>query len=175
MQLRIDAPTPAHADELLAFETRNRAWFESIINGREPSYYTDAGVREAIAQAVEDRANDRGYQFLVREDGRLVGRVNLHHVRRRHFDSAELGYRVDRAENGRGIATRAVALCLAEAFGSLGLRRVEAVAQVGNLASIRVLERSGFTRYGLSRKSFELAGTWHDRAHFECHRSEAGA
>ncbi|HEX7637571.1 MAG TPA: GNAT family protein [Burkholderiaceae bacterium] len=168
--LRLRPPRGEDAAVLLAFESRNRAWFEAAVNARPPSYYSEAGVHTAIEEAAAARAADRGYQFLVWEDDRLVGRVNLHDVRRGAHDCAELGYRVDRAENGRGIASRAVALCLVEAFGPIGLWRVEAVARVDNLGSLRVLERNGFARFGLSRRSFRLGGRWHDRVHFERHR-----
>ncbi len=173
MDIQIHAPCLGDAEELLAFETRNRAWFESVINAREPSYYSEEGIRTAIAEAFDAQVADRGYQFLVRAGRRLVGRVNLHHVRRSHFECAELGYRVDRSENGRGIASRAVALCLAEAFGPLRLWRIEAVARADNPGSRRVLERSGFVPIGVSRRSFHLEGAWHDRVHYELHREEA--
>ena len=173
MDIQIHAPCLADAEELLAFETRNRAWFESVINAREPPYYSEEGIRAAIAEACDARAADRGYQFLVRAGQRLVGRVNLHHVRRSHFECAELGYRVDRSENGRGVASRAVVLCLAEAFGPLGLWRIEAVARADNSGSRRVLERSGFASFGMSRKSFHLGGAWHDLVHYELHRESA--
>lgn len=173
MDIQIHAPSLADAEELLAFEARNRAWFETMINAREPSYYSEEGIRFAIAEACDARAADRGYQFLVRAAQRLVGRVNLHHVRRGNFECAEIGYRIDQSENGRGIASRAVALCSAEAFGPLRLWRIEAVARADNPASRRVLERSGFTPFGVSRRSFHLEGAWHDRVHYELHRESA--
>ena len=170
--LTIRPPRPDDAAELLDFELRNRAWFESLINARDPSYYSADGVVKAIADAEAARAADRGYQYLVIADGRLAGRVNLHEVRRGNYDAAELGYRVDREHNGRGIASRAVALALAEAFGTIGLWRVEAVVRPENAGSIRVLERNGFARFGQSRRSFRLNGTWYDRVLFERHRDD---
>jgi len=59
----------------------------------------------------------------------------------------EIGYNVAPGFRGRGIATQAVALLLAEAFGS-GLRRVRAETVGGNTASERVLEKAGFERGG---------------------------
>jgi ribosomal-protein-alanine N-acetyltransferase len=172
MTLSIRPPRAEDAAELLDFECRNRAWFESTINARDPAYYSAAGIAAAIGEADAARAADRAHQFLVHDDGRLVGRVNLHAVRRGPWQCAELGYRVDRAENGRGIASRAVALALDEAFGPLALWRVEAVVRPENPASIRVLERNGFVRFGHSRRAFQLGGTWYDRLLFERHRED---
>ena len=157
-------------DALLAFETANRAFFEAHINARPSSYYSTDGVRAAIEAAIEDARLDRGYQFLVRADcGSLVGRVNLAQVKRAHFHSAVLGYRIGRDAGGKGHAGAAVHAVLALAFGELGLLQVEADAGVENAASQRVLLRNGFVQYGRSRRSFELDGVWHDRLHFERH------
>ena len=91
------------ADELLRFETDNRAFFEARINSRPPGYYSPEGVREAIRQAITEAAEDKGYQFLIRTSaGELVGRVNLTAVRRKHFHSADLGYRIAESAGGQG-------------------------------------------------------------------------
>ena len=124
----------------------------------------------AIAAAERARTADHAFQYLVIEDGRLVGRVNLTAVRRAHYQCADLGYRIGEHDGGRGIASKAVALCLEQAFGAHGLRRIEAVARPENMGSVRVLERNGFAQFGHSRRSFELGGRWFDRLLFERHR-----
>lgn len=168
--LSLLALTPDDLDDLSRFEHANRAFFEAHVNARPPAYYAEGGIQADIAQAVREAAEDQAYQFLLRDaTGVLVGRVNLTRVRRTHFHSAELGYRIAHAANGRGHATEAVRLVLQQAFGCLGLRRVEATAAISNTASCAVLRRNGFVQFGHSRRSFELAGRWHDLLHFECH------
>lgn len=168
--LQLIPPSPDVADELLRFETENRAFFEARINGRPANYYSPQGVRAAIDLAVKEAAEDKGYQFLIRtEAGELVGRVNLIGVRRTHFQMADLGYRMAESACGKGYASEAVRLVLERAFGELGLKRIEANARVENEGSVRVLLRNGFTQFGRSSKSFELGGVWHDRLHFERH------
>lgn len=166
--LQLTPPTPDVVDELLRFETENRAYFEARINARPPGYYSADGVRAAIALAEQEAAQDKGYQFLVRTGaGELVGRVNLVGVRRTHFQMAELGYRIAESAGGRGYASEAVRQVLDKAFGELGLMRLEAVARVGNEGSIKVLLRNGFREFGRSIQSFQLGGVWHDRLHLE--------
>ncbi|MDC7817135.1 MULTISPECIES: GNAT family N-acetyltransferase [Pseudomonas] len=167
--LNITAPQPDDVHELLAFEQENRVFFEASINARPAAYYCAEGVAEAIAQARQDAEADRGYQFLIRENSQLVGRINLHRVQRAYFNCAELGYRVGVRFNGRGIAKAAVEQVRQRAFGELQLSRIEANARPENLGSVRVLEASGFSRYGHSRRSFLLHGQWFDRLHYECH------
>lgn len=166
--LQLVQPTFEVADELLRFETDNRAFFEARINSRPPGYYSPDGVRAAITLAEREAAEDKGYQFLVRTAaGELVGRVNLAGVKRKHFQMADLGYRIAESAGGQGYASEAVRLVLLRAFGELGLVRIEANARVGNEGSIKVLLRNGFREFGRSTQSFELGGVWYDRLHFE--------
>ena len=173
--LRIRPVAAGDAAALLRFELEHRAYFERWVSARDPAFYSAAGVAAAIAAAEAARAAGQAFQYLVVEADRIVGRVNLTHIRRTHFHCADLGYRIGEHDGGRGIASRAVALCLEQAFGPHGLRRIEATARPENAGSVRVLERNGFRQYGCSRRSFELGGRWFDRLHFERHRDEPAA
>jgi ribosomal-protein-alanine N-acetyltransferase len=174
--LQLRPPAAADLDELLDFELRNRAFFEAHINARPAAYYSADGVRAAIDTARREADEDKGYQFLLRDGaGVLVGRVNLSRVRRAHFHSAELGYRVAEAAQGRGVAREGVRQVLGLAFGELKLLRIEATARDGNEGSARVLLRHGFSAFGRSRRSFELGGTWHDLVHYERRIDDPGA
>jgi len=158
------------ATALRDFEARNRAFFEATINARPAAYYDPGGVEQAIVLALEDARRDRGYQYLLKDgDGTILGRVNLGAVRRAHFHSATLGYRIAQPECGKGHACEAVRQVLEIAFGELGLARIEADCRFENAASVRVLLSNGFTQFGHSRRSFELHGVWYDRLHFERH------
>ena len=163
------APAHGHIGALLAFELENRSYFESTINARPASYYSQEGVGLAVAQSMADVFADTGYQYLVMDADRIVGRVNLSVVKRAHFHSAVLGYRIGQAHGGKGYAGDAVRQLLETAFGKLRLQRIEADCRIDNLASRRVLLGKGFVQFGHSHRSFEHGGVWHDRLHFECH------
>lgn len=168
--LLIAAPTVADSDELLAFELKNRAFFEKHINARPTEYYSVEGMRMAIATAVEDARAGTAFQYLVRDEAeQLIGRVNLSRVKRSHFHSAEVGYRVAEDAGGRGVATEAVRLAMIEAFSTHRLHRLEATSRPENSGSIRVLHGNGFKQFGRSLESFQLHGTWFDLLHFERH------
>lgn len=69
----------------------------------------------------------------------------------------ELGYVLARAHWGKGVATAAVRRALATVFGEVeGLVRVEALVDVDNAASQRVVEKAGFRREGVLRRHY-----WH--------------
>jgi ribosomal-protein-alanine N-acetyltransferase len=97
----------------------------------------------------------------------LAGTVALSNVVRGPFLSANLGYWVAEARNGRGLATRAVSEIVKIAFTDLGLHRVEAGTLVENIASQRVLEKNGFARIGLAPRYLRIAGAWRDHILFQ--------
>nr|CAB3497894.1 unnamed protein product [Digitaria exilis] len=79
----------------------------------------------------------------------------------------ELGYVLARAHWGRGVATAAVKLTVAAVFAEVdGLERVEALVDVANPASQRVLEKAGFTREAVLRKYMVVKGVVRDAVMF---------
>jgi [ribosomal protein S5]-alanine N-acetyltransferase len=81
--------------------------------------------------------------------------------------SANVGYWVDERQNGKGLATRAVAAIVGVAFAELDLHRVEAGTLVENVASQRVLEKNGFERIGIAHRYLKIAGEWRDHVLYQ--------
>jgi ribosomal-protein-alanine N-acetyltransferase len=79
-----------------------------------------------------------------RETGGLVGDIGLH----LNVDGteAEIGFSMDPAAQGRGLATEAVRMALAVLFASTDVARVVATTDARNVPSIRLLERLGMQR-----------------------------
>ena len=75
---------------------------------------------------------------------------------------AELGYVLGRQHWGFGYMHEALAALLGTAFGSMGLRRIEAEVDPRNRASTALLRRLGFTREGLLRQRWVRKGEPHD-------------
>ena len=77
---------------------------------------------------------------------------------------AEIGYTLDPAYGGRGLATEACSVAIPWAFRSLQLHRLEAVISPDNPSSLGVARKLGLELEGM-RKSFERVGTdWLDQA-----------
>jgi RimJ/RimL family protein N-acetyltransferase len=57
--------------------------------------------------------------------------------------TVEVGWRLDRAWWGRGLATEAARACVAHGFGTLGLRSVVSIIDARNERSLRVAEKLG--------------------------------
>lgn len=104
---------------------------------------------------------------IIADDDRVVGRITLDGIERGPFQSCSIGYWVDEAQSGRGVATAAVGQMTALAFGELGLHRIQAATLPHNVASQRVLERNGFERIGLAAAYLRIAGRWQDHVLFQ--------
>ncbi len=81
--------------------------------------------------------------------GSIAGSISLH-LASSVPPEAMIGYGLNRAHRGRGLATRAVRLVSKWAF-STGISRVCAGTAEGNTQSQAVLRRAGFTREGVRR------------------------
>jgi [ribosomal protein S5]-alanine N-acetyltransferase len=71
--------------------------------------------------------------------------------------TAGIGYWVLARARRRGLATAGVRLLTRWAIDEAGMRRIEALVEPGNRASLRVLERCSFRREGLLRDHLDLA------------------
>jgi [ribosomal protein S5]-alanine N-acetyltransferase len=125
---------------------------------------TRSGFRRRLRRYDEDIANDKAYPFLIfREgDGVLVGGVTLANVRRGIVQAGTIGYWIGEPHAGRGYMTAALRVLLPSLFGELNLHRVDAACIPTNIASVRVLEKCGFTREGKARRYLCINGVWQD-------------
>ena len=58
------------------------------------------------------------------------------------------------------------------AFEEIRLHRLEAACMPANAASLRTLERGGFTREGLARRYLKINGVWEDHVLFGLPRED---
>ena len=135
---------------------------------RAESYFTEEGQASVIAGLLHE--HERGAvlpQVVLGTDGQVAGRITLNHVARGPFQSCSVGYWVDAAHRGQGLATAAVASVKALAFGDLGLHRVEAGTLLHNVASQQVLRRNGFVPFGIAPHYLHIGGRWQDHVLFQ--------
>ena len=89
------------------------------------------------------RADTNVWHRVIDVDGAVAGTIGSFRV----DDRREVTYWVDRRSWGKGIASRALQLLLAE----IAERPVYARAASDNVGSLRVLEKAGFRRVGVDR------------------------
>lgn len=162
----------ADAEAVLEIRARTRAFLEPWEPARAAGFYTLAGQQEVIRAMLAQRDAGLALPFTIVEDGAVAGAVNLSGIVRGVFENAYIGYWVDEARGGRGVATEAVRQAVAHAFGPAALHRLQAGVIPRNEASLRVLRKVGFREEGLARRYLRIAGTWEDHLLFALTREE---
>lgn len=142
-----------HAPAVLAFELANRAYFADAVSDRGDAYF-DHFADGFEALLAEQETGECAFHILVADDGSVLGRFNLYDL---EDGTARLGYRVAEQVAGHGVATAAVRELCRLAPARYGLHTLEAAAAHDNVASQRVLTKSGFTPTGPADPS-DLAG-----------------
>lgn len=157
-------PEEADAAELAALYKRNREFFERFSPSAIDEFYTEEYQRQAIAKGKAERLEDRKYAFVVclKEDDQLIGTVGLSFVARGPLQSCMIGYSLDQDHNGKGYMTEAVEQVVTYAFDELRFHRITGEASPRNPGSIRVLEKAGFHKEGISRSNLKINGVWED-------------
>ena len=148
---------------LLALRRENHAFLDPYEPTRPPGFLTADAQRLHVERSLGAAS---AAPFVIVADGEPVGTVNISNVVRGAFSSGNVGYWVAQRWNGRGVATRAVGLVVARAFGALGLHRLEAGTLLHNVASQRVLTRNGFRPVGVSPRYLHIGGAWRDHLLF---------
>jgi ribosomal-protein-alanine N-acetyltransferase len=104
--------------------------------------------------------------FVISYDGRLVGQLDVSNIVHGVLRSCTVGYWVDAAVAGRGIATTALALAVDHCLTTVGLHRVEVDIRPENAASLRVVEKLGLRREAYYERFLDIAGGWRDHIGF---------
>ncbi|MGJ5813354.1 GNAT family N-acetyltransferase [Paludibaculum fermentans] len=91
----------------------------------------------------------------------LVGIIGVHDISLAN-GNLQIGYWVAKAQEGKGLISRACEAMLRLAFETLGMERVEIRCAEGNQRSARVPERLGFQFEGILRHSAKLHGEFVD-------------
>ena len=134
----------------------------------EPAWPADdlarSSFRRRIKRYSEDQRSDLAYAFFVfrKIDDVLVGGLTLANIRRGCAQAGSLGYWMGAAYARQGHMTAAVTAMIPFAFGTLKLHRIEAACIPANVASVRLLERTGFKREGFARQYLCIDGAWQD-------------
>jgi RimJ/RimL family protein N-acetyltransferase len=98
--------------------------------------------------------------IIQKKDGTRIGVIN--HWINLPSRMMEISYAIISTERRKGYGTEVVQLVVDYLFLSRDLVRIQATTDVRNKASQRVLERAGFRKEGIIRKSYFVRGEWRD-------------
>ncbi len=114
---------------------------------------------ELERQKISDiyRGHGEKFQWIIYSGDQPAGWITLVVTNWDH-GLAEIGYALSTHFQRRGLMPHALTQLLANLFLQTKLERIEARCAIDNDASLKVLERVGFTREGLLRGYFVLDG-----------------
>jgi [ribosomal protein S5]-alanine N-acetyltransferase len=108
----------------------------------------------------------RGLPFAVTVDDAFAGQLTVSNIIGGSARWAQIGYWIDQAHAGQGIMPTAVAMAVDHCLFEVGLHRIEIAIRPENTASLRVVEKLGFTEYGYAERYLHIDGDWRDHRLF---------
>ncbi|MCD7971693.1 MAG: GNAT family N-acetyltransferase [Candidatus Azobacteroides sp.] len=112
------------------------------------------------AQETEDRKS-YSWKIVRKNTGKFIGMAGIT-LSANRFRFGEICYEILPSCWGKGYATEVAITIIDAGFRDFCLHRIEAGVATENIASIRVLEKSGMTREGTKRKVLPIRGEWKD-------------
>ncbi len=125
--------------------------------------YTEKNAEEFIQRQAQ---SDSEKVFAIDFNGKLSGLCGLILQKDVYRKSAEIGYWIGEPFWGQGIATQAIGLLVLYAFEKMDLVRLHAGVFEYNLGSMRVLEKNGFAKEGISKKAIFKNGKFWEEHRF---------
>jgi RimJ/RimL family protein N-acetyltransferase len=138
----------ADRESLLRFANNRKVWRN--LRDRFPHPY---GPAEADWWLKFARENPQEAGWAIEVDGTAAGGIGLIPGADVHAKCAHIGYWLGEPYWGRGIMTNVVQRVSDYALAELGFVRLEAPVYEWNPASMRVLEKCGYVREAVLRKS----------------------
>lgn len=109
----------------------------------------------AMAQTTEEEGDD----FILEYQGRAIGKAGFYRF-------PNLGYIIARELWGKGLVQEALVPIITRAFTVGGVARIATEVDPRNTASIRILEKLGFTETHRAEKTTLIGDVWCDSVYF---------
>jgi RimJ/RimL family protein N-acetyltransferase len=135
----------------------------------DPDYVGEYEPQEEVTREelekwlLKEKPGQRWYVIQTKK-GRRVGQLV---AREKEDNTIQIGYRVTPPARNKGYCTAAVRTVVNHFFSETDAERIVAEANPRNTASIRVLEKAGFTQTGYKEKAIEVNGVWMDGVVYE--------
>jgi ribosomal-protein-alanine N-acetyltransferase len=126
-------------------------------------------TKEVIRPVIEDQKSEIRklylWKVLRKDSDEFIGIAGMN-LSLNKFKLGEIYFKLIPSQCGNGYATEISKKLIESGFHDFQLHKVEAGVSTENIASIRVLEKSGMIREGLRRKILPIRGEWKDNYHY---------
>ncbi|MDZ4711194.1 MAG: GNAT family N-acetyltransferase [bacterium] len=119
-----------------------------------------AEMVDTVAKAFSDHEGLR-WGICFRNSDELIGTAGIWRIDKRHC-RGEIGYELKREYWEKGIMTEAFKAIVDFGFNDLNLHTIEANTDPLNIASMKLLEKSGFVKEGYLKESYFFDGKFYD-------------
>ena len=154
---------------------RNAAWLTPWEATVPPGDQTAPKTFRALVRDLQRQARERrALPFAVTVDDEFAGQVTVSNITGGSARWGQVGYWVDERHAGRGVIPTAVALVVDYCLLELDLHRIEVAIRPENTASLRVVEKLGFTEIGYAPRYLHIDGDWRDHRLFAVTAEEVG-
>lgn len=153
---RIQAPEPADEQAFLAAMQASVALHYPWVSAPK----NHAGWKRYMKRLERD--NEAGFLIKRLQDGVICGVINLNIITYEALCSAYVSYFAVAGQAEKGYMKEGMSQVIQHAFEEMGLHRLEANIQPGNLASIALAQSTGFQYEGFSPRYLKINGKWCD-------------
>lgn len=158
------APEARDYESWAALREESRSHLVTWEQDWAPEDISISSFRRRLRSFEREAKRASGLSLFVyrREDRSLVGGLTLTNIRYGAARAATMGYWIGAPYIRKGYGLAAVEGAMAHAFDTIGLNRIEAACQPGNIASQRLLTACGFSREGRAEDYLKINGKWRD-------------
>ena len=150
------------AGALAGHLTRDADSFERWEPFRPAEFFTVPGQHRRIDRLLAQHRQGEMWPAVILSGEEVIGQVTVQSIEYGPVRGASLGYWVATTHQGRGHATRAVALATELMARQLRLHRAQATTQLDNVGSQHVLRNNDFVAFGVAHSQILLGGQWRD-------------
>ncbi|HET7386316.1 MAG TPA: GNAT family protein [Nocardioidaceae bacterium] len=140
-----------------------RPWEATMPPGDRSGPRTFRGMARDLRHQARQR---RALPFAVTLDGAFVGQLTVTNIVGGSARWGQIGYWIDQRHAGQGVIPTAVALVVDYCLFELHLHRIEVAIRPENTASLRVVEKLGFSEIGYAKSYLHIDGDWRDHRLF---------
>ncbi|WNC71097.1 GNAT family protein [Thalassotalea psychrophila] len=110
------------------------------------------------------QAKDMEWTMLIAVDKSTKQKIGCFSLRfvHEHSLNAEIGFLISPNNQNKGYASEGAMAVKEFLFNDIGMRRVCAFCNTGNIGSWKVMETIGLQREGLMRQEYRINDVWHD-------------
>ncbi|KPF79021.1 GNAT family N-acetyltransferase [Novosphingobium sp. AAP93] len=157
---------PVRADDIDALHAIMRQP-QAMAYWSTPPHSTLAETADLL-DAMISIPSGEGEDFVIEFKGRLIGKAGLYRF-------PDIGYLLDPAFWGRGLATEALRAVISRAFEVHRLPRIQADVDPRNAASLRLLARLGFRETHRQARTWLVGGEWCDSVYLALDQPDCSA